>query len=429
MDQYYDIIVITICTYLLQSAITYNCTNTKEFSYRALIRNLCICFSIYIAITTKKYYILLIPIIFEILIEYIKYKYMYIEKYIGVKYQYNDYWRNINKKDTIFSNFSEGNYDNLLGFSTTDLSQRNIKKILDWTQYIYNKSLTDKNELLTDLNNKKHNAIDLKKTSDDNKFKLICEKCKIVKGIKILEIGFGEGDFMNYIYKNYGIRPVGVSIAKEQVKLVKNRGFLAYEMNSWNMLPEELGKYDLIIQCGNLEYIKYTLDSPDIYTDYANIIQSLLNDGGKFFITCIHLNDKFTYSLYDDIRMYILWSGMGGDGSYPKSKDGLLKYFEKAGLKKIYQEDRTIDYWVTTVIFMSYFQCRKNNECVNSLSISGLFDALLKTIAAPYYLHTYLLYSPTADYFWLPWLWEFVPQIRNNKLEFPTSLEYILFQK
>lgn len=421
------LIKILIIVILLQLLVTYKFTNTKEFSNRALIRNLAIGYSIYFTIITKKNYILLIPLILEIFLEFAKYKGIYIEKYIATKYQYNDYWKNITIKDNIFSNFSEANYDKILGINTTDLSQENLKKILKWTKYIYNKSLKEKNLLLTDLNDNKHDAQTLKKLSDNNKFKLICEKCNIQKGMKILEIGFGDGDFMEYIYENYGIKTIGVSISIEQVKFIKNKGFIAYNMNAWDMTPELIGTYDLILQCGNLEYIKCQGESNEVYLNYSKIIKSLLNDNGKYFITCIHLNDNFKFTIYDNIRCYFLWSG--NDGSYPKSKNGFSKHIESIGFTKLYQEDRTIDYWIASVIFMSFLQCRNGKSCVNSLTIKGLFLALFKTIAAPYYIHTYICYSPTTNYEWLPWLWEFVPQERNNKLEFPATLEYILFQK
>ena len=408
---------------VFQAFITFEFTNTKEFSKRALLRNLSVVYSIHYS-TIISPWILLCPIFLEIALEYMKYKGIYIDKYIATKYQYNDYWRNINKNDKIFSNFSEANYDTILGLNTTDLSQNNIQKILEWTQTIYNKSfsLTNNHSNIIELTPKQ-----LKTTTDTNKFKLICEKCNVQPGMTILEIGFGEGDFMNYIYETYGIKPVGVSISSEQVRLIKNQGYNAYEMDSWNMTPEFLGKYDLVLQCGNLEYVKCQGEPDETYFEFCKIIKSILNPNGKYFVTCIHLNDMFTPSLYDKLRCYFLWSG--NDGSYPKSKNGFSKHAENAGLVKLYQEDRTIDYWITTVIFMSYLQFNHYKKDSNIVfTYNGFVEAIFKTIAAPYYLHTYLCYSPTSDYFWLPWLWEFVPQYRNGKLEFPVTLEYILFQ-
>ena len=421
------LLMIIILIILLQLFVTYGLTNTKEFSYRALIRNLSIGLSIYLTIIYKNPLFLLIPFILEFLLEYMKYKGYYIEKYIATKYQYSDYWREINKNDPLFSNFSEGNYDNILGFDTKDHSQDNLQKILDWSRKVYSDSLEYKMPYLIDYNGKKHYGPILKKRTDDAKFKLISNICKIKPGMRVLEIGFGEGDFMLYLREYYNISPIGVSISCEQVNLVKSRGFTAYCMNSWNMTEEILGKYDLILQCGNLEYIACTGDSEEKYTEYSNIIYSLLKHNGKYFVTCIHFNEEFkSYTLYDYIIGYILWSG--NDGHYPSGSDGFAKYANKAGLKNIYQEDRSNDYFISTVIFMSYLQCM-NNKCINSISTYGILDALLKTIAGPYYLHTYLCYSPTKNFDMLPWQWEFIPQKINNKLVSPVTLQYILFQK
>jgi hypothetical protein len=100
------LLIIIILIILIQLFVTYLITNTKEFSYRALIRNLSIGISIYLTIIYKNLLFLLIPFILEILLEYMKYKGYYIEKYIATKYQYSDYWREINKNDSLFSNFS-----------------------------------------------------------------------------------------------------------------------------------------------------------------------------------------------------------------------------------------------------------------------------------------------------------------------------------
>lgn len=430
MNAYTVIFLIFLAIITLQVIVTYQFTNTKEFSKRALIRNVSIGFSVYFAVTTKIYYLLLIPIFLEVILELLKIKGIYIDKYIATKYLYNDLLRNLNKDDVIYTNLSEGNYDNIFGFSSTDLSQKNVKNILDWSVKTYNMAYNEKNEYLIDMNLKKHYADDFKKITDDNKFKLICEKCEVKPGMRILEIGFGEGIFMKYIYENYGIKPIGVNISSEQVEIVKKWGFEAYTLDQWDMTPEKLGTFDLILQCGSLEYLRCVGESNDVYFEYAKIVKMLLNDNGKYFITCIHENkefNNFNYTLYDYLKCYLLWSG--NDGGYPQSKLGVSKYFEKANFKNIYQEDRTIDYWISYVLWASYYRCRKEKKCMNVFTTNSLIDACFKTIADPYYIHTYLCYTPNDNYYWLPWLWQFVPQERNGKLDFPVTLEYILFQK
>ena len=421
------IFFIIIMILLIQICVTYLYTNGKEFSKRAFIRNLIIGLSIYFSVIHKNLSYLLIPVFFEILIEFLKIKGFHIEKYISTKYQYNDYWRNINKKDKIFSNFSEGNCDKILGFDTTNHSQKNLKNILSWSKKTYDNSIKTKKKYFTDINNNKHYAKQFKKTTDQNKFKLISNICGIKNDMKILEIGFGEGDFLNYIRDNFNINPVGVSISQEQVDLVKSRGFEAYCLNSWDMTKEKIGTYDLILQCGNIEYIRCSGESEEKNANYCKIINSLLKPNGKYFITCIHNNLNYhKYSLYDYINCYILWSG--NDGGYPDGENGFTKYAKKAGLKTIYQQERTNDYFIISAIFASHFQCYKG-KCINSLSLKGVLNALIKTIAAPYYIHTYLCYSTPNNFYWLPWLWQFIPQNKNGKWISPATLQYILMQR
>jgi cyclopropane fatty-acyl-phospholipid synthase-like methyltransferase len=418
-----NIILIVI---IIQLFITQFYTNTKEFSGRALIRNLSIALSIYFYNKLNNIYYLFIPIILEIIIESLKLNGYHMEKYIATKYQYNDYWREINKNNSIFSNFSEGNYNKILGFDTTDTSQENIKRILDWSRHTYKYSIETKPSYLIDYNGNKHNSLELKKKSEYDKFKLISNICKVKKGMKILEIGFGEGDFMMFLRNEYGIETVGVSISCEQVKLVQSRGFTAYCLNAWDITPEKVGTFDLIIQCGNLEYICCSGEDYEIYTKYSNIIKKMLNSNGKYFATCIHYNPGFTdESFRDYVNCYFLWSG--NDGYYPIGKDGFTKYAEKVGFKKIYQQDMTLDYLITTVLFMSYLRCN-NKKCSNLMSYSDLIKSLIKTIAGPYYLHTYLCYTPTKDFDNLPWQWEFIPQLKKGKWVTPVTLEYILLQ-
>jgi hypothetical protein len=69
------------------------------------------------------------------------------------------------------------------------------------------------------------------------------------------------------------------------------------------------------------------------------------------------------------------------------------------------------------------------NKCQSSVSYLGLLEAITKTIAGPYYIHTYLCYSPVKSFYWIPFQWEFIPQKKDNKWITPTTLQYILFIK
>uniref|UniRef100_A0A6C0EXS8 Methyltransferase domain-containing protein n=1 Tax=viral metagenome TaxID=1070528 RepID=A0A6C0EXS8_9ZZZZ len=298
--------------------------------------------------------------------------------------------------------------------------------MLEFTKNIYNTSYKNKTQEIIDLNGKKFDDMNkLKKVGDINKFKKICEICNVNKNMKILEIGFGEGDFMVYINETYGIKPIGVSISEEQVKLAKSRGFEAYHMNMWD-ITDKIGKFDLILQCGNVEYTRCASESENKYTDYFKIIQGVLNHNGNYFITCTHLNENAlkNYTFYDWVRGYFLL--FGNDGAYPRGRFALTKHAKNAKLKNVYQIETTNEYFITSIFFLSTYGFVNNKN--NHFNMMGLFDAIIKTIAAPYYIHTYLCMTPTSDYYWCPWLWQFVPKQRGDWFGQFATLEYILFQ-
>jgi cyclopropane fatty-acyl-phospholipid synthase-like methyltransferase len=408
---------------IIQLIVTYGFTNTKIFSIRAMIRNV----SILIPIVYGVRYIW-VPILLEITLEGLKYYGYSIDKYIATTYLYNDYFREINKNYPILSNYSEGNYDGLLGIDMTDYSQENLKRVRDWAQKTYYESLSNPSPYFTDLKGEKHDK-QIKYESDNKKFEYICQKCNIKQGMKILEIGFGECDFLKYIRDHYGIKTVGVSIAIEQVENARALGFEAHCLDMWD-ITEELGKFDLVIQCGNLEYTLIFGENHEKYKDYCTIIKRILNPNGKFFITSCHVNHHYPlweYSLSDLLKGYILWSG--NDGCYPHGKHGFTKYAKEAGLRLIYQEDRTLDYYINGALIFSFLRCdEKNKGCHTIVEPISFSRALFLTIAAPYFIHSYFCYQPSKYLPVVPFAWEFEPQLRKNEWKMPITLQYILLQ-
>ena len=175
-----------------------------------------------------------------------------------------------------------------------------------------------------------------------------------------------------------------------------------------------------------MEYSRCTNESETKYEDYFKIIQKILNKNGQYFITCLHLekNTFDHYTLYDCIKCYFL--AFGNDGCYPKGRFALTKHAKNAKLKNIFQIERTNEYYLTSIFYLaSYRFVDKSNNVVTYL---GLMDAIIKTIADPYYIHTYLCYTPTPDFNWCPWLWQFIPSQRGNWFGQFVTLEYILFQ-
>ena len=122
-----------------------------------------------------------------------------------------------------------------------------------------------------------------------------------------------------------------------------------------------------------------------------------------------------------------LWEG--NDGCYPTSKYLLSEKSKGAGFKKILQEEHTNDYLLEYMMYYSTYGFNDKSKKSIRLTLSGVIDALIKTIAGPYYIHTYLSYSSTEIYYILPWLWEFIPFERKGQYARYVSLEYILLEK
>ena len=241
---------------LVQISVTYLYKNTKRFSIRALIRNTTFVIFIYLFIKNKKFIYLLLPFIIEFILEMLKYYGYYIDKYIATEYLYSDFFRNVVKNNNIYSNFSEGLYHYYFGINIDDNSPENSLKINKWTKGFYENSYKNESPVIKDFNGKIHDKpYEIKRMGEINKFKRICEICKVHKDMKILEIGFGECDFLNYLKDTYGIKAVGVSISEEQVKVARSLGYEAHQLDMWK-ITEEIGKFDLVLQCGNLEYLR-----------------------------------------------------------------------------------------------------------------------------------------------------------------------------
>lgn len=414
MEYLNSFIIYTGFTLLIQCFITRRFTNSNKFSYRAFLRNLTLTNVVFSRSPTSVF----LACFLEVLIEALKFHGYHFEKYIATIYQYNDYWREVVKQNPRLNQFSEGNYDQILGINTLDHSSENLAEVTRWLKAMYE---TPSTEPFPSIDGNMCNMNKIQTISYQAKFREIAETCKVKKGMRVLEIGFGECDFLTFLKTEYELSPIGVSISKEQVDLAKKLGFEAYEMDFWNMTTEQLGSFDVIIQCGNNEYVACSGENTyAIYVKYCTIVKSLLKEQGKYFVTCIHGNEDFGSFTFDDLfPSYILWSG--NDGIYPFGKDGFVRPAESIGLKCTYQQEKTIDYFISSILMFSKMGAKKVN-------LKDLFFALLKTIAGPYFLHTYLCYTPTKYFYMHPWIWQFVPQWKKGKWRTPCTLQYLLFE-
>ena len=205
------------------------------------------------------------------------------------------------------------------------------------------------------------------------------------KGVKILEIGCGNGKLLKYL-KNAGADAYGITISKEQVELCRKQGLNANLINFFEMGEDYYGKYDSIICSGVIEHLpniknRYNLEV--FYQDLFKRFSKLLNPDSKLkkiVITCVHFRDeKIHNNWWNRFNIYILERANGG--WYPKNKDFLIKCSERF-FDLDYRRDITNDYYITTYHWaVRFFKniYRNIGQLIHSLIIN-IFNN-------PYYLH------------------------------------------
>ena len=116
------------------------------------------------------------------------------------------------------------------------------------------------------------------------KFDLICRKLMLQRGERLLDIGCGFGTLARHAAENYGVRVVGITIAREQH---------AYAQRVCAGLPidillldyrelSSLGPFDKIVSVGMFEHV-----GVKNYRHYLELAASALPDGGLFLLHTI----------------------------------------------------------------------------------------------------------------------------------------------
>ena len=119
-------IYILVFVVLVIQIISTSMTNTKKFSIQAFLRNLLWGYAFYQIYYTKNILWLFVPIIFNILYNYLihfKLKFK-IQPYVTTEYLYNDFFEYVIKDNTNLNYYTEGSYGNLLNINTLDLSKK-----------------------------------------------------------------------------------------------------------------------------------------------------------------------------------------------------------------------------------------------------------------------------------------------------------------
>ena len=86
------------------------------------------------------------------------------------------------------------------------------------------------------------------------KYQFIIDGCNIKKGSKVLDIGCGWGNFVDYL-GGMGVDAYGVVLAKGQADACIKNGLNVKHMDSKQITPETFGKFDAVTAMGSPEHL------------------------------------------------------------------------------------------------------------------------------------------------------------------------------
>lgn len=118
--------------------------------------------------------------------------------------------------------------------------------------------------------------------AQEAKLDLICKKLDLKKGQTVLDIGCGWGSFAYHAAKNYGVKVVGITVSKEQVKLGQKicKGLpVELRLQNYESLNE---KFDHIVSVGMFEHV-----GEKNYKNFFKIVKKCLKEDGLFLLHTI----------------------------------------------------------------------------------------------------------------------------------------------
>jgi cyclopropane-fatty-acyl-phospholipid synthase len=115
--------------------------------------------------------------------------------------------------------------------------------------------------------------------AQENKLDLICRKINLQSGQRVLDIGCGWGSFAKFAAERYGAEIVGITVAREQVKLAQDlcRGLpIEIRLQDYRDVREQ---FDHIVSVGMAEHVGYRN-----YRTYLRTAARCLKDDGLFLL-------------------------------------------------------------------------------------------------------------------------------------------------
>lgn len=189
------------------------------------------------------------------------------------------------------------------------------------------------------------------------KYEEILQLVQCNNNSRVLEIGPGTGELL-YLASKKAKSVIGIDLCPENVATCKSKGLEVIEGDAIKILDElPENSFDIIIANSSLEHAVTEIDAlnkkaDEIYVQMFKSIKRVLVPGGKAYLSLVYTNsienpaeliqDPFNYPVFSK-KFHLGLIVQTFSGWYP-----CIGQFDKcsieSGLKKIYEEDRTMDY-------------------------------------------------------------------------------------
>lgn len=251
---------------------------------------------------------------------------------------------------------------------------------------------------------------DLEKSGENaqrDKWDFMLEKLNLKPGDKLIDVGCGYGDWLNYA-RSKGIEVIGVNISPDQAKFAREYYGLEILNINWKDIPASpelqaklYGQFDAVTFMDTIEhyvpsiYRKNEKIVGGIYTDMFQMAHQLLkedSEANRIFISCLHMirpphTFKGNFACYLQTRYH--------SGFYPVGDAGLTQWSGDY-FTELERYDKTEDYRLTSVKDSNHFGSPKINWTVQKV-----LAAILLFFLDPHHVHKWLEINTDA------WMWHF----------------------
>ena len=210
-----------------------------------------------------------------------------------------------------------------------------------------------------------------------DKFEYAIRQLGITRGSRVMDIGCGCGDWLNYLQTEYGCQVQGINVSSSQVEECRRRGLSVIAQNwkdvatNTQLLASLRGSFDVVTFWDTVEHYVPVRHRGDFIAQdriykamfaFALMLLDPHSQQRRVWVSCLHMRvdvKRIPWS-WDKLKklayLYIL--DKYHSGFYPacnSGRDALVDNARRLGLVLTHRGDLTRDYYMTSVLEPTHF--------------------------------------------------------------------------